>query len=503
MRKPRSKSAQFVTFLVIAAQISLTAGHAATRLSDDFWVSTSTNTLNLGTLSDPYNASTQVLFDKVMADLPPNCTVHLLSGTYQTLGTWQARVGGWPQVKSGQKIVGAGIDHSIIHFCRTGTGSYSFGNAGIAGTNIEISDLTIDGAGTTNCCGVMLFGDHLVVRRVKVINLSSKNAEIFPIVLLGGPGPSGGRIPSSEGNLIEQCEVNLPNITWVSGICLSGNPTNYASGAIRNNRVILGAFKPDLPLAAFNCGYAHDLLVEGNYVEGGDWGFYAEAGFTNLMIHHNTLKNVAEAVNLFILGSTNVTCSFNTITLAASPKDTCAFAFRESYAFRNLVLLGNTIQFAGAPALRNNSALAATSASGLSFINNILDRRLLITTKGSTGVSIYNNVDLDGNPLPLNQELSYSIARTSVTSAGAYLVQSGDRYIGIKNTSLTTVFLPPASGLAGKEFVIVREDGGESFVLTSRGGLINGTNNLAILKSSSSPAANTTVISDGSNWFTR
>src|ERR1044071_2428183 len=501
----RQTERTFTFYLVamISAYLSVNSGRGATQIPNEFWVSTSTNTGNLGTLSDPYDASTQKLFDQVMTKMPPNCTIHLLSGTYQTLGTWQARSGGWAQVKSGQRIVGSGIDHTIIHLCRAGTGSYWFGTPGIASTNIELSDLTIDGAGTTNCDGVWLNGDHIVIRRIKVTNLASQNAEIFAIFILGGPGTSGGNIHRSEGNIIEECEVDLADITWVSAICLSGNSTNYASGMVRNNRVLLGPYKPGLPLAGFNCGYDHDLLVEGNYVEGGNWGMYAEASFTNLMVHHNTFKNVGQGVYLYINGSTNVTCSFNTIELAASPRDAYAFLFEPPYSFKNVTIIGNTIQFASHPALRRSYALYATTVSGVSFLNNVMDSQLLFVTEGSTGINVYNNSDLFGKALAINQDPVHRVARRTVSGSATYLVDSTDRYIGIRNIALRSVSLPPATGWPGKEFVIVREDGGNFFTVLSRGGLINGTNNLAITKGNSSLAASATVISDGTNWYAR
>src|SRR5690242_19950235 len=135
----------FYLVLGVSAPLLIDLGRSATQIPNEFWVSTSTNTANLGTLSDPFDASTQPLFDQVMEKMLPNCTIHLLSGTYQTLGTWQARSGGWPQVKSGQRIVGSGIDHTTIHLCRPGTGSYWFGTPGVSCTNIEVSDLTVDG----------------------------------------------------------------------------------------------------------------------------------------------------------------------------------------------------------------------------------------------------------------------------------------------------------------------------------------------------------------------
>jgi hypothetical protein len=355
--------------------------------------------------------------------------------------------------------------------------------------------------GTTNCEGIWLTGDHLVIRRVKVINLTSQNAEIFPIRIEGGRGLSGGNVATSEGNIIEGCEVNLPNITWVSAICLSGNATHYATGAVRNNRVVLGACRPQ-PLAAFNCGYDHDLVIEGNYVEGGNWGVYAEASFANLMIHHNTFRNITAGVYLYINGSTNVICAFNSFELGASRGDAYAFFFRHPYSFRNIQFIGNTIQFSGAPPSGKSFALSAASANGVSFLNNIMDRRLLLATAGSTGVKVYNNSDLVGAPMPINQDPARAIERTTVNTSGSYMVQYADRYVGIRNVGLNSVLLPSAAGWAGKEFVISREDGAASFTLFSRGGFINGTNALPVPRGSGL-AASATVVSDGTNWYAR
>jgi hypothetical protein len=151
-------------------------------------------------------------------------------------------------------------------------------------------------------------------------------------------------------------------------------------------------------------GNDHDLLVEGNYVEGGDWGLYSEGSFTNVRIHNNTFKNVAAGVYFFIQGSTNITCSFNTIELAATPKDAYAFLFQPPYAFRNIAIVGNTIQFSGAPAKRTAYALYTKTASGVSFLNNRMDNRLLVEVGGSMGTNIYNNLDLVGNSLQINQD---------------------------------------------------------------------------------------------------
>ena len=72
-----------------------------------------------------------------MGTLPPYTTIHLLAGTYQTYG------GSAYLVKSGQKILGSGMDVTILQFPVGATDNTAFFTGGSL-TNIEISDLTCD-----------------------------------------------------------------------------------------------------------------------------------------------------------------------------------------------------------------------------------------------------------------------------------------------------------------------------------------------------------------------
>ena len=76
----------------------------------EFWISaTGTSPTASGTECDPYDGSSQMLLDKLMATFPPNTTVHLGPGMFVTNGN----NGGWAP-KSGQRIVGAGFDETIL-----------------------------------------------------------------------------------------------------------------------------------------------------------------------------------------------------------------------------------------------------------------------------------------------------------------------------------------------------------------------------------------------------
>lgn len=108
------------------------ATFAETRFSNEFWVSTNVNTANSGTLDNPYDGSTQPKFDAVLANLPTNSTLHILAGTYHTLGTTYYNNGGG-SLQTGQKILGSGIDNTILQIV-LGTVSASAGETWVLST---------------------------------------------------------------------------------------------------------------------------------------------------------------------------------------------------------------------------------------------------------------------------------------------------------------------------------------------------------------------------------
>src|ERR1051326_3791764 len=121
---------------VLPAALFLACTAAAqTQLTNEFWVCSCTNTANLGTLSAPYDGSTQAKFDSVMANLPPGCAVHLLAGTYQTHGN-QA------YFLHGQKVLGSGRDVTIIQLAPDTPSLTTIIATGSQPANgVEISDL--------------------------------------------------------------------------------------------------------------------------------------------------------------------------------------------------------------------------------------------------------------------------------------------------------------------------------------------------------------------------
>src|SRR5437870_5147557 len=80
----------------------------------EFWIAIRTDGYKgTGTEVDPYDGSSPTIFDALMNSFPPNTTIHLGPGIFQTQGYAAGVSGGW-QPKPGQRIVGDGIDETTL-----------------------------------------------------------------------------------------------------------------------------------------------------------------------------------------------------------------------------------------------------------------------------------------------------------------------------------------------------------------------------------------------------
>ena len=340
----------------------------------EVWISTSTNTQSLGTLSDPYDASAQRKFDSLMDFFPENTIIHLLAGTYPTLGTTYYN-NGTGSLKTGQKILGSGMDNTIIQIV-PGTVSASEGATAVLRTrscssNIEVCDLTCDcnyKPGTMETYkGVLLVGTQNAVRRVKVIHQAGYGGapEPFSIVL------ENDGLPDSVGNIIEECEVSqFSGAGGPTAMIISGG--QGISGVIRNNRVLL---TPGGGGLGFGGAWSDNLLIEGNYADGVDCGVYSDTGSsTNMIVVHNTFRN-CDCGAFFVHGThQNMTIAYNNIELLKG-----AYHYAISYnnygdpvPCTNIAIIGNTISLMG-QGTGTTYALNLYDVTGVVCANNRID----------------------------------------------------------------------------------------------------------------------------------
>jgi len=173
--------------------LSLTDALLLDPATFDVWISTRTDALASGALNDPFWGGDETKFDAVMNSLASrtNIRIHLSDGAFRTRGYADGVSAGW-QIKPGWKIVGAGMDATVLKIVGAASGGHQFfaighalddGGSPAVVTAVdfaEICDLTIDcnvdWQSSTNvaCGGIRILGQHCMIRRVKVINWGNK-----------------------------------------------------------------------------------------------------------------------------------------------------------------------------------------------------------------------------------------------------------------------------------------------------------------------------------------
>ncbi|HXC36254.1 MAG TPA: hypothetical protein VNV43_10290 [Candidatus Acidoferrales bacterium] len=438
---------KFAILAVAGFSLAITARGESTN---DFWICDSTNTLKLGTLENPFDGSDQAKFDTVMSKMPPNCAIHILAGAYETWGqvNWQ--------VKTGQKIIGSGIDVTVLRFAPNVPIKMN-GPAVIANTtpatNVVVSDLTVDCNYTGQAeshHGIILDGTQNAVRRVKVKNLGhypGSSTEAWGISL------DNFWLPASYGNIIEECEVDpLAGGHYVTAIGFgAGSDPTFISGIMRNNRVFLTP-DPNGAQIAFGIGGAWqtDCQFEDNYVDGADSGIAADTGgATNMLFAHNTFKHVYAGFVFWNYHHRNLTFAFNKISLCPTNSYfSTAFGFPDGTTQTNITIIGNDVGWDGTSS-KSAYFLYATNVSGLTVADNNMDSSLHNYISAS-GLNMHNNYDLNGNVLPkLNNP---TIGGTQVSSLGMALISSAEI-----SSALTNLGLPgnPAAIVTNNETGVI------------------------------------------------
>jgi|GEM_PF-3956175 len=378
---------------------AVTNNPASSLATNEVWIATNPATANLGTLSAPYDGSTQVKFDALWARIPPYTTIHILPGTYQTRG------GSAWLIQSGQRLLGSGMDVTVLQLLG-GDSTYFVLQSIDTSANIEVADLTLDANGSLGAAfshsGIILGGTHHAIRRVKVINCVAGGtiAEVWGIVI-----ESYSLLGPSEGNIIEGCEVSHHQgpiytngyATDLYAIVLNGGTSSPITGMIRNNRVIA---VPGKAVGGIGLGRAHDCLVISNYVEGNGSGTHIEGpdSITNTIFAYNIYKGITQVIDMSNDHPVNIAYLYNNIELSNNLYNfVIAFGFPPSGSYTNIVIYGNEIKCASSFASWANMLVYGCNLSGLLVANNKIDSRLTNFLSNCSDVTMFGNTDLSGN----------------------------------------------------------------------------------------------------------
>jgi hypothetical protein len=377
----------------------LATNSAAARApnANEYWISPTPSSNGVGTITNPWDGSDQHRFDDhINHHLPPNSTLHILPGTYQTKGV---------ALPSGAQVLGSGIDVTILRLMADAADDSAVIESRVVPvydvSNIVVSDLTCvcpDSPSKVHH-GVILHGTQHTIRRVKLTNQAMHstytNRESMGLFV------SNSTLRSSIGNIIEECEVSqfqggFPGRqAFINGIGFGNAVTNVPRpiGVIRHNRVI--GTRP-LANASVNAIWlASNSLIEGNYVEGVACASHNEGAITNVLFINNTLKDCALGIDLVGSRYQGLTFAYNQIVA----KNRAIGSFHlEPTGAHNIAICGNKIELQ--PQASAIYCISATNVTGLIVANNTVDSRMSDIRLGNcVDVHLDGNYDFYGNYL--------------------------------------------------------------------------------------------------------
>lgn len=342
---------------------------AVPTLGGEVWIAASTNAAGtgyaagLGTIASPLVGD----LDFIKAKLPALCRVHISAGDFWTAGGWDV------PLKAFQHWSGAGMFATRVHMARRFALQRDQSVFWSDANGITIEDMTLDANGADKDewqrNGLDLFGQHISVRRVRVIGSVGNRVlqrECFPIFVGIGNAP-GAR------SIITECEVSQCRGDYITAINLNGQ------GVVSFCRVELPQVDPSMygSWAAYNSSRGENTLFLANVSEGGLCGYYTDTGSeTNLSLIGNTFRNCQSGivVNKYTTSIDGLNISDNTIELATNSTPAHAIGIGivnfGPGAFSNVRISGNQVRFVrGAPL--PGLWLTTTKIQGLIIAGNL------------------------------------------------------------------------------------------------------------------------------------
>lgn len=473
--------------------------------TNEIWVSARTNALGSwqfwgsGTYNDPYYGD----FDAIIDSQPTNTTIHLLPGVFYTKG-FEFKPGD-PYLKAGQRLLGAGIDTTII--CKDTNFNYDDrqmqGVVWSEADGVEVANLTVDCSGNSSLSykivGVGLFGNNCYVRRVKVIhwcgNFSTANES--PAISMGGA--------TTSNNIVSKCVCLKDTGTYDDGIGIDGQ------GIVEDCRVDF----PSNNGNAYLCADANNTRFSGNECSGGGTGFYTDTDpDSDLTIIGNTFSDV---INGIVISKTpelgwlekGLFIKDNIVELSTNFSSGWQYGINlwsgetNAAPWRRIMISGNTVNY-----IDGSSPAAGVHVLGISvqsaLTNNIIGvqvlgneiNRAFVNNPSSpwhyepVGVVWANNVDENGVPTKVNN--------LGASSPSTLTLNYTDGTVFVTSTTTQNVVLPPAMGFSAKEVVIVNEKTtGNISVTAPSGNSLYPSSPITI-----APYGSAQFISDGSSAWT-
>jgi hypothetical protein len=151
-------------------------------------------------------------------------------------------------------------------------------------------------------------------------------------------------------------------------------------------------------------------VMDGNILSGVMLGSHYDSGYgiTNVTIVNNQFINCNTAIDWENGVVQDVTIANNNIVLTnttgkASATVQAIFFHPAPSAFYNVAVRDNSVRVAGFNKFPNQRFILAYNSHGILIKNNRVDAALPSYFSGCTGITMMDNYDLTGNPLPMPQ----------------------------------------------------------------------------------------------------
>jgi hypothetical protein len=327
--------------------------------ANEFWISPSPVTaakppiiFPSGSIENPYDGSTVDKFDNAMRSIPPYSLIHLEPGTFESMGDTTAGGTGWGP-KTGWVVSGADMYLTTLRYPSNAVVSGALNRGHLIKvvspylqTNITVKDLTLD-------CNYQTFLD--VASNLDIALKASATDGTFTL--------NGIALIGSD-NTIER-------VRCINTAAITSSPTNYAEA--------WGIFIVPSP---FPDGIGN--VVEGCVVSDFHGNF------------HNNLSALGLMAGSGIIRMTNTTGN-------ASATVEAFFFHPAPSRFYNISIKDNSVRVAGTNKFPNQRFIFAYNSHGILIKNNRVDASLPSYFSGCTGITMMDNYDLTGNPLPIPQ----------------------------------------------------------------------------------------------------
>jgi len=322
-----------------------------------------------GTESDPWVVGDARAFDDRLSRLPAGALVNLLPGEFATMG----RAGF--SLKSGQKLIGAGIGRTVLRLEAPPEGSplaVVLATADESAEDVVVQDLTVDcnfssDWGAITVQGVNLAGTFHTIRRVEVLGAAGYAQECFAL------GIAASSV-QSRGNLIENCVVRAYAGGWCTAIFLV------------NNSCLADPFNPD---PVFTRGVVRWNLVDlssGHFPKGGGCA-YGGGGLDGAVFTGNTSQGAPLGFNFDTTRILNTQLSQNAF-LSCTYTGINARSNRPGDQIQNLSITNNAINMAPRPGQPSAFGIAAGGNAEAPAVNLAISGNLFtVTNPGATQIT--------------------------------------------------------------------------------------------------------------------